>query len=710
MNKKFYLGLLAVSVLAGCKDSSSGGNDSSGGDGGDIGGGDKDIVRLEKVELNAPHGISAGHNRIYLPVGYPTQFQAIAHYSDTSEADVTDKAEWTTDDALELDSTLAGAVWAKESVLNNVRVSAIYEGESARNDVQAVDWEHDSFYIGGNQVVAKGIPAKLTANFSFPNSQAQTDLDVTQFVDWESSDANVAVVDNGTLTAFEAGNIEINAHFDSQTTNLYDSAEVLNVEVIELNGDVDLNLAIWAGLNPEKPEEGEDVLIVHDNIQTHLRANLTVSDQSGVVVPETNISGLVKWSTEGNCEVIAEGDNYFITADEASNDMYDCKVNATFEPAEAPESAQASLELTTLGQEHFRPLELKCNDTQSVKGDLTECPDSFVGELSLESVIPVAKANISSDIRVTGQATWASSNENVQVEQGKVTSDAAGQTATITAGLNGMEAEHNVTVGLPVDVEILIRTEFGKDDNNVLLPMIPVTLHAYYIGDDSEEVDVTAGATWTLTDNFNDDWKLNGNTIESLNNDYPTNITVSMEMEEFTAELPLDAQPLSVCLPSDDATSEFCVQVEDTADSEFTSSPNTNLATKAKVIGEGNAAGANFPGIQVRYNTGENDKNGSATSAWCAYLETIEFNGSTNGWKIPFTRNDFDVLDGLNEWPNGFAWTQTRTGTPQDGYVLHVNVTAAVNGPSDSRAKLFAVTNGAGAGSTNKNLVICQAN
>ena len=149
--------------------------------------------------------------------GTITMFNAIGIYSNDTTADITNKVSWSSSDTNVATINDSGILSAKNSGSSNIVASL----SGISSNIQPVTVTNASLIslniTTTNASFAKGFKSQIVAKGIFSDSTTQ---DLTTQVSWNSSDTNIASIDNnGIVTGLLAGSTNINASFGSVISN-----------------------------------------------------------------------------------------------------------------------------------------------------------------------------------------------------------------------------------------------------------------------------------------------------------------------------------------------------------------------------------------------------------------------------------------------------------------------------------------------------------
>ncbi|NLS14428.1 hypothetical protein HGP28_16255 [Vibrio sp. SM6] len=166
---------------------------------------------LESIQINATGGLYA----VTLPQQFTVLFSAQGNYSDGSVVDITSRVRWMTDndDVLLLNNA---AVGINQGVAN---ITATLDGTNSNSvPVTVIEPTIVNLQIDNTgESVPVGASLSLSAYGRYlDNSQ----VNLTNSVEWQSSDPSVAIVDNGKVTALTQGDTTITAKTGNLTSQV----------------------------------------------------------------------------------------------------------------------------------------------------------------------------------------------------------------------------------------------------------------------------------------------------------------------------------------------------------------------------------------------------------------------------------------------------------------------------------------------------------
>ncbi|WP_405131228.1 Ig-like domain-containing protein [Paenibacillus sp. FSL H8-0317] len=381
--------------------------------------------------------IVVSKNEMSLEVGDSGSVTVTGVYSDNTSANVTISTTWSSEDT-SIATVYNGAITAKKE--GKATITAAYQGQSqtvqvkVTKKVKALSKNVQSLDLrtGDTKEII------LTATYS----DNETNNEAASTAEWSTSDEKVATVVNGKVTGQSAGTAVITAKVGSQSVTVD-----VNVEVVKR---VDV-----------------------DKQQVNLLLNKSESVKVTATYPDgttKDVTDLAEWTSSN--EKVADVLKGEITGYSAGS----AKITAKYGTKSV--SVDVDVDLTS---------KLSV-EKQSIFFRLG-------GDKNTANIVLTASYPTSSDVNVTDQATWTSSNEKVAtVFKGQITAISAGST-TIKATYSGK------TVEIAVDVDTARYLDI-KDVNDKLALSVTgdnksktLVANAEYI--DASTENVTSKATWT---------------------------------------------------------------------------------------------------------------------------------------------------------------------------------------------------------------------
>ncbi len=202
------LGAVAtVPAFTGCGDSGKASSDSADADAGGTGG-TQAAAALTEVYI---HGAATA-----LKIGDTFDLMAMAKFDDGTETAVTGDAEWTSSDPAVL-SVEAGKIVALAE--GSADITAKYQGQTGKETYTISAAVLTGIAISPQlDEIKRDSTEQLTVTATFDNG---TTLDVTDSVTWESSNADVASIDeHGLVTGLRGGPVRFTASYNGQSADL----------------------------------------------------------------------------------------------------------------------------------------------------------------------------------------------------------------------------------------------------------------------------------------------------------------------------------------------------------------------------------------------------------------------------------------------------------------------------------------------------------
>lgn len=381
--------------------------------------------------------IVVSKNEMSLEVGDSGSVTVTGVYSDNTSANVTISTTWSSEDT-SIATVYNGAITAKKE--GKATITAAYQGQSqtvqvkVTKKVKALSKNVQSLDLrtGDTKEII------LTATYS----DNETNNAAANTAEWSTSDEKVATVVNGKVTGQSAGTAVITAKVGSQSVTVD-----VNVEVVKR---VDV-----------------------DKQQVNLLLNKSESVKVTATYPDgttKDVTDLAEWTSSN--EKVADVLKGEITGYSAGS----AKITAKYGTKSV--SVDVDVDLTSKLSVVKQSIFFRLSDTTKTA-----------------NVVVTASYPNSSDVNVTDQATWTSSNEKVAtVFKGQVTAISAGST-TIKATYSGKTVEVAVDVDTARYLDIkdvtdkLAMSVTGENKSKKLVA------NAEYI--DASTENVTSKATWT---------------------------------------------------------------------------------------------------------------------------------------------------------------------------------------------------------------------
>ncbi|WP_427180901.1 Ig-like domain-containing protein [Paenibacillus sp. TC-CSREp1] len=384
--------------------------------------------------------IVVSKNEMSLEVGDSGSVTVTGVYSDNTSANVTISSSWTSSDT-SVATAYNGSITAKKE--GTATITVAYQGQTQPVQIKVTKKVKALSKSVQNVELRTGESKDIVLTATY--SDNTTNNEAASSAEWSTSDEKVATVVNGKVTGQSAGTAVITAKLGSQSVTLDVSVEVVKrVDVDKKQVNLLLNKSEVVKLTATYPDgTTKDV--------TDL-AEWTSSNEKVADVLKGNITGY----SAGSAVITGKYGTKSVSVD-----------------VDVDQTSKLSVE------------------KQSIFFRLSESNKTA-------NVVVTASYPNSSDVNVTDQATWTSSNEKVAtVFKGQITAVSAGST-TIKATYSGK------TVEVTVDVDTARYLDI-KDVNDKLAMSVTgdnrtkkLTANAEYI--DASKEDVTSKATWTSSD------------------------------------------------------------------------------------------------------------------------------------------------------------------------------------------------------------------
>ncbi len=206
---------------------------------------DPHIDHIQVTALNPPLGeFDAGDQ---VAAGYPLQYQATAYYDNGQPAeDVTDSVTWYVDDTSIASIDIHGEVNGVSEGITHIQASW-KEVSSNAASLTVTDEVATELKISGRSATLNGVPVPFEAYAKFSDGTKQN---LTQFVEWHSSDISVGEFSSNTnansLIPKMSGYTEISASYAPTTLASNDSFS----EYVMYASDIDPDNPVSLSLTP----------------------------------------------------------------------------------------------------------------------------------------------------------------------------------------------------------------------------------------------------------------------------------------------------------------------------------------------------------------------------------------------------------------------------------------------------------------------------
>ena len=465
-----------------------------------------------------------------IALGTKSQLQAIATFSDGSTQDVSAQALWSSDNpviaSVDSQGQVSGNGIGQASItatLGSVSRSVSLTITNAIATALQVTPPNASLPVGGK------LQFQAVATFSDNSTQ-----DVTNQVNWNSTDISVATIDlGGEATAVNTGGSNISALFHGVSSNtvllVVTNATVSSVQVVLNGGNGTLakgssvqfkaqavlsdgstldvsNQAAWVSSDPTKVTIDSQGLATGVAVGTStITASVNGVTSAGTVLTVTNATvsqiqitpptlTLAK-GTKGKLTAIATySDN---TTQDISNlvdwNSSDIGVATVNLSGEVTAVTIGSATLTgSVGSVTSNPVSLSVTNPSVNQIDLSATASTLAAGTKTQ-LTAVASYSDGSSQNITGLVSWSSSDSNVATvdTSGEVTAVAPG-TATITGSFGGQTSTLTITVTAATVSAIQISTPLAS-----LALGTNGQLKALATYSDNTVVDVTSQASWS---------------------------------------------------------------------------------------------------------------------------------------------------------------------------------------------------------------------
>lgn len=463
-----------------------------------------------EVEVGAVSKLIASSENVFLQTGGTKQLSLTAVAGDGSSSDVTANATWTSSDK-------SIAIVSKGLItgysVGSATITGTYNGTTVTVTADVGTARHLALSeTAVNLAVNDSKSMVLTATFA-----DGTTADVTSKAVWSSSDEAVAFADKGTITTYAEGNVTITASYGSKTVTLtaavgksnkitvdddsvflrINKSQQLVLTALDANGvsSVVTDSAVWttvddnivtvtkglitgykSGSTTVTAVYGGKTVTITVNVETASRLNLTLSKLNLGIDQSKEVTVMASYE---------DGTTQDVTDDAVwSSDHED--IAAASEGTITAYSAGSAVITASYGGK-----KATIKVTAGTPGKLTLQAKTVKLEAEeTYQVIATGKYSDGSDMILTDEAEWSSSDDEVaEVEDGLITAVDTG-TAVITAKLGDVSAEITVNVGLvdELTANVTLITLSPADKEQITLTAM-----------DSEgvESDVTADADWS---------------------------------------------------------------------------------------------------------------------------------------------------------------------------------------------------------------------
>ncbi len=396
-------------------------------------------VAIASIQVSGPASAAAGTD---------AQFTAVAVYNNGDQADITDDANWSTDDSAVATAADGGVVTGVAP--GNVTVSASMGGVDGTADFEVTDATLDAIVISGpTNSTNVGVTVQLMAEGQYSDGSNQ---DITSVVTWSSETPAIVSVDGGLVTPLSQGLGTIKAAYQGvEDTFGLSVSDAVVVSLVSTPGTVSVAQGQTETLSIEASySAGPNVNVTSS--ATYTSDDTTVATVAG---------GVVTGVAAGTATVLVQLDGVQL---------------------QVPVTVTAAV-VTELALSPAAP----------------SVPVGTTRQLTaLATFSDEAAGTFGTDLTADPGLTWTSSASDVTVSQDGLVSvapDATSTTATITATWsNGVSATSVVTVN-PAVIDTITVQPVGNTST------VPVNFTLDYVAiatlTDGSTLDVTSTATWS---------------------------------------------------------------------------------------------------------------------------------------------------------------------------------------------------------------------
>ncbi|MCX7132112.1 Ig-like domain-containing protein [Aeromonas sp.] len=393
--------------------------------------------------------LPSSQNTSIIPIGLTKTYRAIAYLTDGSSLDVTNDAIWhsSNDGVINVAS---GIVTALKT--GSTELSAEFGGGASNTmKIEVTDPILQQLEISP-QIWMNELPAgHFLAFTAYGKYSDNTVRNVTDLVDWQSSDSSVAIfMDNNRAMAISPGITEISARFGGEISD----SKILKVSAPILS-------AIY--IQPQKILNPIPIGVSFNFVAKGLYSDGTIMDLTSLIQWESDSPSTLSITYNGMATGLAVGV---------------ASINAKYDGIIAPSLAVSVVDAI--------PLSLRISPQFDVELGI---PVGYSGKL-----LALVEFSDSQTLDVSGDATWTSSSASALVENGTVHALDVGN-AKITAKWNNVSSEQDIFITHAVLDKIVIST----DDLNMTVGDVK-HFSATGIYSDGAEHPLTLDVEWISSD------------------------------------------------------------------------------------------------------------------------------------------------------------------------------------------------------------------
>ncbi|WP_133407677.1 beta strand repeat-containing protein [Parashewanella tropica] len=534
-------------------------------------------------------------NTLTVPKGNTAQFTAVATFSDSTTQTITDSASWNSSD--KNNATITPAGLAKGENVGTSTITASMSGVTSNQaafTVTAAELTQIQVTPTGNQSIPNGRTQQFTATGTYTDT---TTADISNRVNWTSSDDNIATVSNaGLVTGVNEGSVTISAALDgvsSNTINTTITAAVIN------------NIQIQA--TPNSAPKG-------NTVQYNAVGNF--SDGTS-----RNLNTQVSW-TSSDDNIATVSDSGLVSAVNEGSATIRANIGSL--------GGSASIQVTAAVLDSIQVT--------------PTTPISVIDGLT-QQLTATGTYSDSTTANITSTVNWNSSDTNIATvtPSGLLRGANVGQ-ATVHASLSGQTSNDitvNVTAAQLTGIQVSQSQAIIAASQNYNI----VATGRY---NNNSTSDISASATWSSSD----DTIARVSTSGQISGVATGSTTITVTMGSFNQNINVTVTPtaaVGLCGAEVNNTdksnaSTACIKVAtDSSNNWFTSSPSlpalqalsyTQGAGSSKnysiIFTENGNQGPSGGGFGRFTQAGPDDGSGGQYQAWCDDLNSFSFGGRNN--------------------------------------------------------------------------------
>ncbi|WP_235206663.1 Ig-like domain-containing protein [Paenibacillus tyrfis] len=330
--------------------------------------------------------VDADKSRVSLLLNQSETIRLLATYPDGTTEDVTESADWTSDNA-DVADALKGKITGYGP--GQANITATYGTKTAKIKVD-VDNAIKLDLSKQNLLMKKSTTEQLKLTATYPNGNTE---DITDRAEWSSSDDTIVYVVKGKISANKTGEATVTAKYGEKSVTA-----VVDVDV------------------PRRLELSKDTITLNSGKSEQLTLDATYADGSS-----EDVTSQAKWSSDK--ETIASVINGKVTAVKAG------EATITAQYGEKTVTAKVLVDIPNVLVPSKKKVNFQIGDSE---------------QITLKAVYP---DGVNED-GLEKKAEWTSSNDQIaEVRGGMITGLGTG-TATITAKFGNRSTTIQVSVGV----------------------------------------------------------------------------------------------------------------------------------------------------------------------------------------------------------------------------------------------------------------------